>query len=72
MAFALRGLPGGSIPPVAYAPYDVPPIVTLPLLPPPVITRLWLPPYDDSPVTAPAPVVYAPVTVPYGVPPIVI
>jgi len=71
MASALRGLPGGSTPPMAYAPYDVLLVVVLPLLPPPVVARLWLSPYDDLPVTAPVPVVYALVTVPCGVPPMV-
>jgi len=110
MASALRGSPGGSTPPVAYAPYDVPqwqhslcfrprrsPVVTRLWLPPynvppvvalpcglrpsgstpsasaysvPPVVAQWLPPCEVPPVTAPAPITYAPITVPCGVPPI--
>jgi len=71
MAFALRRSPGSSISLIIYAPYNVLLIITLLLLPPPVITRLWLSFYDDPPVIAPAPIIYALIAVPCGVPPVI-
>jgi len=72
MAFALQRFPDNNIFFIIYAPYDVFLIITLFLLSPPVITRLWLLFYDDSSVIVPALIIYVLITVPCGVPPVII